>query len=160
MFRIKESEVAPRISWAMLALLAAILAATLVTVWVAWMLNGEQAMVADLVTGKAQASSDVVRGLPAKFSLQHNLTIVILVILIATALGLLMIRRAFLDSRQSLRDVKVLAGDILASMDQGVVTTTCDGVITSINWPQPADPTVFVWSTEWRKERPPMRSFT
>ena len=117
----------------MLGLLAAIVAATLVTTWVAWTLNDEQAMLADLVVGKAQTSSDVVRALPAKLRLQHNLTIVILVILIATALGLLTIRRAFLDSRQSLRDVKILAGDILASMDQGVVTTTCDGVITSIN---------------------------
>jgi len=134
MFRLKDSEVDPRISWAMLGLLAAILAATFVIVWVARMLNGEQAILADLVTGKAQSTSDVVRALPANLRLQHSLAIVVLLILIVTALGLLMIWRAFLDSRQSLRDVKVLAGDILASMDQGVVTTTCEGAITSINW--------------------------
>jgi PAS domain S-box-containing protein len=43
------------------------------------------------------------------------------------------LRRRYLSSQQSLRHVKMLAHDILASMDRGVVTTNRDGIITSIN---------------------------
>lgn len=133
MFRVKESEVSTAISWAMLALLAAISAAALVTVWLTWMLHIEQRMIADLVTGKAEASSDVARALPEELRWQFGLAIVVVLILVATSGALVVIRSAYLASRQSLREVKVLAGDIFASMIQGVVSTNCDGVITSIN---------------------------
>jgi PAS domain-containing protein len=41
-------------------------------------------------------------------------------------------RRSF-SSQRSLRQIKMLAHDILASMDRGVVTTNREGIITSIN---------------------------
>ncbi len=133
MFRVKESEVSLGISWAMLALLAAIAAAALVTVWLTWMLHVEQQMIADLVKGKAEATSDVARALPTELRWQFGLAIVVVLILVATAAALVVIRQAYLASRRSLRELKVLAGDIFASMIQGVVSTNCDGVITSIN---------------------------
>lgn len=37
------------------------------------------------------------------------------------------------SSQESLRDLKALAGDILSSMDQAVITTDMDGNVTSIN---------------------------
>ena len=43
------------------------------------------------------------------------------------------IRRRYLSSQRSLMRVKVSAHDILASMDQGVVTTDAHGNITSVN---------------------------
>ena len=43
------------------------------------------------------------------------------------------LRRRYLSSRQSLRQVKMLAHDILASMDRGVVTTDREAIVTSIN---------------------------
>lgn len=43
------------------------------------------------------------------------------------------LRRRYLSSQKSLRQVKMLAHDILASMDRGVVTTNREAVITSIN---------------------------
>ncbi len=43
------------------------------------------------------------------------------------------LRRGHRSSRKSLRQVKMLAYDILASMDRGVVTTNRQGIITSIN---------------------------
>jgi PAS domain S-box-containing protein len=133
MFRVKESEVNSRISWAMLALLAAITVAVLVCGWLTWMLHVEQRMIADLVKGKVDASSDVARALPNQLRWQFGLAIVVVLILIATAAVLVMIRQAYLASRRSLREVKVFASDIFASMIQGVVTTNCAGVITSIN---------------------------
>lgn len=43
------------------------------------------------------------------------------------------LRRRYLSNRQSLRQVKMLAHDILASMDRGVVTTDREAIVTSIN---------------------------
>jgi PAS domain S-box-containing protein len=43
------------------------------------------------------------------------------------------LRRRYVSSQKSLRQLKVLAHDILASMDSGVVTTNREGVINSIN---------------------------
>jgi two-component system sensor histidine kinase HydH len=43
------------------------------------------------------------------------------------------LRRRYLSSQNFLRQVKMLAHDILASMDRGVVTTNCEAIITSIN---------------------------
>jgi two-component system sensor histidine kinase HydH len=43
------------------------------------------------------------------------------------------VRRRYVESQQSLRQVKLLAYDILASMDLGVITTDRQGIVTSIN---------------------------
>lgn len=43
------------------------------------------------------------------------------------------LRQRYLSSQESLRQVKMLAHDILASMDLGVITTNHEAVITSIN---------------------------
>ncbi|MEX2285711.1 MAG: ATP-binding protein [Planctomycetaceae bacterium] len=133
MFRVKESEANPSISWAMTALLAAIVVAALVTVWLTWMLHLEQQMIVELIRGNAEISPDVVRALPKELRWQFGLAIVVVVILVSTAGALVVILRAYLASRRSLREVKVLAGDIFASMIQGVVSTNCDGIVTSIN---------------------------
>src|SRR3989304_10528043 len=93
MFRVKESEVSLGISWAMLALLAAIAAATLVTVWLTWMLYAEQRMIADLVRGQADATSDVARALPTELRWQFGLAIVVVLILVAQPGALVVIRQ-------------------------------------------------------------------
>lgn len=132
MFRVTKSEVSPGLSWAMLALLAAIAAAVVVTGWLAWMLHAEQRMLADLIARQTGSTSDVPRTLK-ELRWQYGLAIVVLVILMATGGALVVIRQAFMVSRQSLRAVKVLASDIFASMIQGVVSTDSNGKITSIN---------------------------
>jgi two-component system sensor histidine kinase HydH len=54
-------------------------------------------------------------------------------ILAVCAAAMWRLRRRHRSSQKSLRQVKMLAHDILASMDRGVVTTDREGVITSIN---------------------------
>jgi PAS domain S-box-containing protein len=54
-------------------------------------------------------------------------------LLVLCLLSLLWLQRRYLHSQQSLRQVKMHAHDILASMDRGVVTTNRTGIITSIN---------------------------
>src|SRR5262249_45487575 len=46
---------------------------------------------------------------------------------------ILRLRRRYFSSQRSLRQVKMLAHDILASMDQGVITINKNGLISSIN---------------------------
>jgi PAS domain S-box-containing protein len=55
------------------------------------------------------------------------------VVLAAGLAALGRLRRRHLAGRRSLRRVKMLAHDILASMDRGVVTADREGVVTSIN---------------------------
>jgi two-component system sensor histidine kinase HydH len=54
-------------------------------------------------------------------------------LLFLCVLSLSWLRRRYRFSQHSLRQVKMHAHDILASMDRGVVTTNPDGIITSIN---------------------------
>jgi signal transduction histidine kinase len=116
----------------MSALLAAILLAAALTVWLAGMVRHEQRMVAAMIRGDA-AAGGLASSLPTELRWQFGLALVVLVTLLATAVAFIAIWRRYLASRHSLRQVKVLAGDILASMDQAVLTTNCAGVVTSIN---------------------------
>jgi two-component system sensor histidine kinase HydH len=76
---------------------------------------------------------------PSVVSLREEVGIQLAVSLVAStnlALGLAALwwlRRREVSSQQSLRQVKMLAHDILASMDRGVVTINREAVITSIN---------------------------
>jgi two-component system, NtrC family, sensor histidine kinase HydH len=53
--------------------------------------------------------------------------------LVACAVAVIWLRRRYMTAHQTLRQVKMLAHNILASMDQGVVTTDREGIVTSIN---------------------------
>ena len=62
-----------------------------------------------------------------------HLSLIVSTILMCSLAAFWWLRRCYLSSEQSFREVKMLAHDILASMDRGVVTTNREGVITSIN---------------------------
>ena len=132
MFRVQESDFVPRFSWAMLILLAAVLAAASVTAWLVWMLHLERGLLDELLADNSHLSSDAIR-LPPVIRIQFPLAILVFIILIGTGFALVLIRRRFLASWQSLREVKVIAHDILASMEKAVLTTNCNGIVTSIN---------------------------
>jgi two-component system sensor histidine kinase HydH len=65
--------------------------------------------------------------------MQLAASLVLSAILAVCAAAIWHLRRRHLASQKSLRQVKMLAHDILASMDRGLVTTDREGVITSIN---------------------------
>jgi PAS domain-containing protein len=108
MFRVKESDFPPTLvaaAWAVAALLAAAFAAGLGVTALSW------------------AQAPVPPGLAA---LTAALTAL-------AAAAFLWLWRRNLAAQRALRQVKLLAHDILASMDQGVVTTGTAAVVTSIN---------------------------
>jgi signal transduction histidine kinase len=53
--------------------------------------------------------------------------------LVACAVAVIWLRRRYMTAHQALRQIKMLAHNILASMDQGVITTDRVGIVTSIN---------------------------
>jgi signal transduction histidine kinase len=132
-FRVTEPEAPSRFAWAIFALVAALLAAALVTARLTWMLDVEQAMVTELAEGSGPATGNVVETLSSELRWQFRLAVIVLTLLLTTTVALVVILRVHLASRRKLREVKVLAGDILACMDQAVITTDCEGIVTSIN---------------------------
>jgi len=70
----------------------------------------------------------VLEGLEDRF-----LSLVIALALAACAAALARFRRRYVAAQQTLRRVKMLAHDILASMDKGVITIDGQGSVTSIN---------------------------
>jgi signal transduction histidine kinase len=73
------------------------------------------------------------QALRREMTLQVYSGVVIAGALAACAAAVIWLRRRYMTAHQTLRQVKMLAHNILASMDQGVITTDREGFITSIN---------------------------
>jgi PAS domain S-box-containing protein len=133
MFRVKESDTEVRFSLVASILLLVQLLALLVNLgsflsvlWVFHMLDSE-------VRGVRPLAGPAVRSLREVVSLQIVFTVIVSLIQVLGIFAFLQSRHRYLDTRRSVQRVKLLAHNILASLDQGVVTTDQDSVITSIN---------------------------
>jgi two-component system, NtrC family, sensor histidine kinase HydH len=133
MFRVKRAAENLVVLWATIILLVAMVAATATTVWLVAEIRKEQRAILEIVKGGVVEDIERLGTLPGEFRLQLVFTILVLLVLIAAAIGLTFVVLAHLKSLKSLREIKILAWDILASMDQGVVTTDHRGKITSMN---------------------------
>lgn len=104
-----------------------------VTAWMWVYLRREQDLLADLIQHLPPGDLATARELSGDLRLQGGLTILLVVNLVATAIAILMALRGYVNSQRSLRDVRVLSADILASMDAAVITADRDGILTSTN---------------------------
>ena len=68
-----------------------------------------------------------------EFGVQSILSIIVFAILLFSTGAIWWLRRRYSSSQQTLLRLKMMAHDILGSMDRGVVTTNWEGAITSIN---------------------------
>ncbi len=100
-----------------------------VTVWIFIDFGHEQELVSQLTAAESAQAKE----LASELRIQSRMTLLLFVNVLATGAALALLVRAYVSSEKSLRNVKVLATDILASMDLGVITTDRFGVITSIN---------------------------
>ena len=73
------------------------------------------------------------RSLRQEVTLQILFAVIIAGTLVACAVAVIWLRRRYMTAHQTLRQIKMLAHNILASMDQGVITTDGVGIVTSIN---------------------------
>lgn len=133
MFRTPPDPKQSAVIRATLALLLVILAATGVTVWLIAEIRKEQRAVDAIVHDHSEAGVAALGSLSGELRWQFILTSLVLVVLAMAAIALLFTVRAYSQSQASLQKVKMLAWDILASTDQGVITTDRDGRITSVN---------------------------
>ncbi|TWT60307.1 two-component system sensor histidine kinase NtrB [Rubinisphaera italica] len=109
------------------------LIALTVTAWILHDFAREQEIVARIIKHLPEGYVEVAEELSGDLRLQTRLSVLLVLNSIGTAIAIAFVVRGYMSSEQSLRDVKVLATDILASMDAGVITTNHKGVITSIN---------------------------
>ncbi|MCA9133514.1 MAG: PAS domain S-box protein [Planctomycetales bacterium] len=131
-----------------LALLS--LLALAVTVWILHDLEHEQEIVSEIIKYLPASELADARELSGTLQLQHRLSVLLVLNVIGTTIAFLFLVRAYVSSEQSLRDAKVLATDIRASMDAAIITTDRQGRITSIN---PRGRELVGLSDEWIGER-------
>ena len=114
-----------------LALLSVI--SLIVTVLITLDVQREQEIVASIFQHVPASDLEAVKELSGSLRLSGRLAILMVLNVIGTAIALGLVLRGYMRSERSLRDVKVLASDILASVDAAVVTTDRRGMMTSIN---------------------------
>ena len=93
----------------------------------------EQEIVSRIVRHLPPSDLEAARELSGSLRLNGRLGILMVLNVLGTAVALGLVLRGYLHSEQSLRDVKVLATDIIASMDAAVITTDRHGMMTSVN---------------------------
>lgn len=133
MFRVKRAADNSAVLWTTVALLLVIVAATGATVWLVAEVRKEQLAIQEIVEGGVVVDIQRLGTLPGELRWQFVFTVLVLLVLIVAGSGLVLVVRAYLESLKSLQEIKTLAWDILASMDLGVITTDCEGKITSAN---------------------------
>lgn len=109
------------------------LMALTVTAWIVFDVHREQEIVSRIVQHLPASDLAAARELSGDLRLQSRLSVLLVLNIFGTAIAFGMLVRGYLSSEQTLRDVKVLSADILASMDVGVITTDRLGRVTSIN---------------------------
>jgi two-component system, NtrC family, sensor histidine kinase HydH len=133
MFRVQLSETGKTYRIAIAGLLLLSAAALAVTIWVMIDFLREQEIVQELIQKLPSDATASAEALAGELKWQFRLTILVVLNLVVTGFVVVLLSRAYRSSQQSLRNVKALAGDILSSMDQAVITTDLDGNVTSIN---------------------------
>lgn len=118
---------------AIVGLLVFSAAAFLGSIWVMVDFLKEQAIVEQMREMLPLDAKPSATALAGELRWQFRLSLLVLLNLIATMIGVVLLWRAYSASQESLRDVKVMAGDILGSVEQAVITTDNQGIITSIN---------------------------
>jgi PAS domain S-box-containing protein len=133
MFRVKESEADSSHSMAEWVVQVALLFALLASFGSAYLTFQEHRRLSAAIDDPEPMLPTSVASLRQEVGLQLAAGLVVFTILAVCMAAIWWLRRRYLASQRSLRQVKMLAHDILASMDRGVVTTNREGVITSIN---------------------------
>jgi PAS domain S-box-containing protein len=81
----------------------------------------------------AAMASGVLESLQRALVAEVTLSALVSVLLLFSTVSVLSLGRRWFSNQRTLLQIKMMAYDILASMDRGVVTTNSDGRITSIN---------------------------
>jgi len=133
MFRSKTGANSRAVLLASIGLLIAIVVATGLNLWLVAEIRKEQQAVAEIMRGGIREDIERLGTLPVEMRWQLIFTLLVLGVLVVSAVMLVFVVRAYMNSQRSLRDTLTLADDILASLDVGLITTDMQGLVTSIN---------------------------
>lgn len=133
MFQVQQPQISRPYRVAIVGLMLMSATALAITIWVMNDILREQEIVRDLIAQLPPQAIHSAEELAGELRWQFRLSILVVLNLIATGFAVVLLWRAYSSSQQSLYDIKVLATDILNSMDQGVITTDPQGTVTSIN---------------------------
>ena len=133
MFRVQSTESGKNYRGAIIGLLVLSALALGITIWVMIDLLDEQTIVQQLIRDLPARDLPAAETLAGELRWQFRLSILVVINLIATGIAVALLWRAYNTTQESLRDIKALAGDILSSMDQAIVTIDMDATISSFN---------------------------
>lgn len=136
MFVVEPSSESRWVRIAIVGLIITNLLAALITIWTIIEVGKEQRFLTDVIQELRRESAELSSTsleLSRELRWQFGLTIVVLLNIVATGLALVILSRAYLLSQQSLRSLRELSANILASMDHGVITVDTNEVITGVN---------------------------
>lgn len=133
MFQLQDARGGRRVRLFAAGLAILSLLALSITAWILLDVRHEQAIVERIIEHIPASDLAVAQELSGDLRLQSSLSALLVLNLIGTAIASALVMQRYATSERSLRDVKVLATDILASMDAAVITTDRAGKITSIN---------------------------
>jgi two-component system, NtrC family, sensor histidine kinase HydH len=133
MFRVRESEGVQGFSLAQRFVQVILLLALLANSGSAYVILQEDRRLDAWLDDPESVPATVLESLRHEVRLQFALSLTVSAILVFCLISIWWLRRRYLASERSLRQVKMLAHDILTSMDQGVITVDQQGCVTSIN---------------------------
>jgi len=133
MFRVDDHETRNVFRPAIIGLLGLSVAAFVVTIWVMADFLREREIVHQLISKLPPDAASDAEELEGELLWQFRLSILVVLNLVATALGVVLLSRAYGTSQASLRDIKAKAADIISSMDLAVITTDNAGLVTGVN---------------------------
>jgi PAS domain S-box-containing protein len=134
MFRVHDSEASPPgYFWVGRIVLVTLLFALFTSLSLSWLILQEQRRLTSWMQDPSGLQAEAIVSMRDLVRLQLADTLLVAAILLVCTLSPWWLRRRYHHTQQSLRQVKMHAHDILASMDRGVVTTDLEGVVTSIN---------------------------
>lgn len=120
-------------SWAIALLTLLSVLSLVVTVWILSDFQHEQEILRQLTQHLPVSDLPEAHELAGELQLQSRLSILLILNIVLSCIALTLLVKAYFSSQRSLRNVLVLATDVLASLDEGVVTTDSEGRILSIN---------------------------
>lgn len=131
MFRVKASEVHRRISMTGVIILGTLVIALALSTAAVYQVFGEYQLLGTWLDQPVPAAE--IADLRQEIGTRIIVRSAALVVLLLCTGAMLWLQQRQLAMRRTLHQVKLLARDILASMDQGVITTDRRDVVTSIN---------------------------
>ncbi|MBI1311440.1 PAS domain-containing protein [bacterium] len=133
MFQQRDAPISRSVVGVFACVLGLSLTAGGVTIWLTQEVRREQEIIGRVLGQLPKGSTSELSELPGELRWQFWLSLLVLLNGVATILALVALARAYLTSQNSLYDVRALATDILSSMDQSVITTDSQGIVTSFN---------------------------